>query len=327
MTRIQQAVLIYKEKTFSTAQNQFEKDLKKRQREGWRLVSITPTKKKVFGRIVQLTAIYEREAIDYSNAPVNNQPLVKANEETIIAEVIESGIKKNAGMWERIKESNKRAIDKENAYQSTLNPEQLRKRKHRNLLISLITLLVVLALCIGVVQAVAHNPDLQTNDNTAFTPQPTDTFIPTPTPINLATRQGVEVYTKQILDNLSPTPYGSREGILYTENTKELQVLFYISSNQVLDNNNLKNMIEINCFDTQKALWTSRLKGIVNSIIIHIQSDLVDKYGNQSKGEVGTATLTSATNSMIQWDNIDFGPAWDNQVYDVQWMLPSIEKS
>ena len=327
MTKIQQDVLIYKEKTFSTAQEQFEKDLKKRQREGWRLVSVTPTKKKGFGRIVQLTAIYEKDVIDNSNTPVNSQYLLKANEETVIAEVIEHDIKKNAGVWERITESNKRAIEKENAYQSTLNPEQLRKRKRRNLLISSFMLLVILALCIGVVQAVVRNPDLQTNDNTAFTPQPTDTPIQTPTPINLTTRQGIEVYAKQILDNLSPVPYGSREGIVYTENTKELQVLFYISSNQVLDNNNLKNMIEINCFDAQKALWTSKLKRIVNSIIIHIQSDLVDKYGNQSKGEVGTATLTSATNLMIQWDNIDFGSAWDNQVYDDQWMLPSIEKS
>ncbi len=63
MAKTQQDVSIYKDKSFSTSQSQFEKDLKKRQREGWRLVSVTPTKKRGFGRIVQLTAIYEKQRL------------------------------------------------------------------------------------------------------------------------------------------------------------------------------------------------------------------------------------------------------------------------
>jgi len=49
VAKTQQDVSIYNEKFFSTAQSQFEKDLKKRQREGWRLISVTPTKKEVLG--------------------------------------------------------------------------------------------------------------------------------------------------------------------------------------------------------------------------------------------------------------------------------------
>lgn len=207
MTKIQQDVLIYKEKTFTTAQKQFEKDLRKRQGEGWRLVSVTPTERKGFGRIVQLTAIYERDVIESSEIPVSEPHPIKANEDTILTQEVENSTKENGGMWEKLKESNRRAIEREHAYQSTLNPEQLRKRKRRNLLISSITLLVALTLCIGVVWAAASNPDSQSIDNTAntsttviqtvkptTTPKPTNTptATPKPAPTETAAQQETE---------------------------------------------------------------------------------------------------------------------------------------
>lgn len=55
---------------FTTAQRQFEKDLAKRQREGWRLVSVTPTNS-TFSRISQLTAIYVRDHPHNENMPLD----------------------------------------------------------------------------------------------------------------------------------------------------------------------------------------------------------------------------------------------------------------
>ncbi|GLV54345.1 hypothetical protein KDH_11930 [Dictyobacter sp. S3.2.2.5] len=58
MPETQQKVIIYKD-GMSNAQHRFEKDLKKWQREGWRVVNIVPTKQ-AFNRVSQLTVIYEK---------------------------------------------------------------------------------------------------------------------------------------------------------------------------------------------------------------------------------------------------------------------------
>jgi hypothetical protein len=58
MANTQQEVIFYNEGIGGTAQRRFEKDLRKRQKEGWRVVSVTPTKQ-TFHHIFQLTVIYE----------------------------------------------------------------------------------------------------------------------------------------------------------------------------------------------------------------------------------------------------------------------------
>ncbi len=186
MTQLQQEALIYKEKAFSSAQNQFEKDLKQRQSDGWRLISVTPTKKVGFGRIVQLTAIYEKQASE-SNAnsviPVS-QPLEEGAKgispiQTLKETVEENNTTKTVSTWEKIKESNRVAREKERAYQSTLNPEQLRKRKRRNVWVGVAILLVVLAVCSGITHMVINASNSQTAINGDLSSQLTDTPIST----------------------------------------------------------------------------------------------------------------------------------------------------
>jgi hypothetical protein len=85
LPEVQQEVIIYKE-GLTTAQRRFEKDLRRRQHEGWSLVSVTPTKQS-FGRIRQLTAIYERDnTADSNNTLPNNQYPVNVSGETIPAQ-------------------------------------------------------------------------------------------------------------------------------------------------------------------------------------------------------------------------------------------------
>ena len=55
MSDTQQDVIIYKAKGMKNAQRRFEEDLRKRQQEGWKVVSITPMG-------VQITVVYERDA-------------------------------------------------------------------------------------------------------------------------------------------------------------------------------------------------------------------------------------------------------------------------
>jgi len=319
MTKMQQDVLIYKEKAFTTAQRQFEKDLRKRQQEGWRLVSITPTKKRGFGRIVELTAIYERVPID------NSYTSAQANVDGVPIPVQMTGTRAEAKAKrrERIKEARKRAREKEQAYRESLRPEQLQrylKRERRKSLIIAAVVLVLLVVCV----VIANDPTMQAIINADLTPVPTDTPTPTPTPIDLTTHQGVEAYTREVISNMSNVPFGQLEGVAYTASTKELQVLFYIPSNQVWDNNHLKNMIEINCYDVEHAIWTSKLKNIIAEAGVHIESDLVDKYNNTSKGEVGEVMLKAETAKLFNWDDNAFELAWNDQAYDSQWMLPSL---
>lgn len=150
---------------------------------------------------------------------------------------------------------------------------------------------------------------------------------PTPTPVDLKTHQGVEAYASTVVGQMETKPYGQFMGGAYTESTKQLQLLFYIPSSMVPDNGHLKNMIETNSYDVEQAIWTSKLKGVVGTVVVHTQGDLVDKYGNNVKGEVGTVTLKADTAKLFNWNNLTFDKAWDNQIYDNQWMLPDVAKS
>lgn len=322
MTKTQQDVVIYKQKAFSTAQRLFEADLKKHQIDGWRLVSVTPTKKIGFGQIAELTVIYEKEVADDGRIVATSLFQEKAQE---AAHITEQKAKAKARRWEQAQIARRLDKEREEAYRASLSPEELEqflKNKRRK------RIFTVLAIIIGVlvlwVVAYASDPSSFTS---LSTPLPTDTPVPptpTPTPINLVTQDGVEGYTKFVINNMGATRYGQLDSVMYTTSAQELEVTLYISSDQIWDNNHLKNMIKINCYDVEHAIWTSKLQSVIAVAVIHIQSDLVDKYNHTSKGDVGKVTLKAETAKLFNWDDDAFEQTWDNQAYDDQWMLPSL---
>jgi hypothetical protein len=204
LANTQQEALVYKNKAFSPAQRQFEKDLSKRQKEGWRLVSVTPTHNGT------LTAIYERDTTSSDDTLPNNQfsyrEITKGKDN-----------KKQNSAYSKMKEAIERAAEKEREYQKTLNPEQLRKRKRRNIFIGCSTILVALLLCIGMtIAANASNqssaePTPVVSASTAQnmpTPTPSPTAKPTPTPVPYAHfGDGTFVVGKDI----QPGTYRTRE--------------------------------------------------------------------------------------------------------------------
>ena len=216
MAKTQQDVVIYNEKSFSTAQSQFEKDLKNQQLEGWRLVSVTPTKKRGFGHIVQLTAIYEKDVADDSGTSAATKSQERAQEAALKAENTareaklraENKAKARAERLEKIKEAQRLAREKEEAYRASLSPEQLqqyRKRRRRNtLIIASIILVGSLLLCFLCGRAFsALSAANQSFVNSMDTPVPTDTPVPpTPTP-NLGTQAGLVSYTKNLLGGVT----------------------------------------------------------------------------------------------------------------------------
>jgi hypothetical protein len=318
VAKTQQDVIIYKEKSFSTAQSQFEKDLKNQQREGWRLVSVTPTKKRGFGRIVELTAIYEKDMADDNGTTAATRSQEKAQEQARIAEEKD---KTKAERRAKFQETQRLAREKEEAYRASLSPEQLQqylKRKRRKTLIIVTIIVVSLVLC---TVAMVNNPVMQEIYNAALTPIPTDTPVPpTPTP-NLSTEAGLVAYTKNVLSGV--TLSGSITSV--TAEGEVLHVTEYIDGNGVWDNSAAKTDVQDDSFTIQKAIWTdSKLKPNVSVVYVDIQSDLTDAYGNTSKGDIGRANLMADTAAKFNWNNLSAQDAWNNQDYNSQWMLPSL---
>ncbi|EFH85667.1 hypothetical protein [Ktedonobacter racemifer] len=321
MAKTQQDVVIYNEKSFSTAQSQFEKDLKKQQREGWRLVSVTPTKKRAFGRIIQLTAIYERDVADDGRTSTATRTQEKAQEAAIIAA---NKARAKAERQARYQEAQRIARERELAYQASLSPEQLQqylKRKRRK---NLIIAAIILGSLILYFVVAANNPAMQASINADLTPVPTDTPVPpTPTP-NLKTTRGVEAYVTQLLG--SGIGGAQVTKVTYDPDQKSLEVYFY--QDAFWDNGSAKTEIEFDCFNVLKDIWMDNtLKGMLTFVTFHLQSKLTDVYGNSSTDDIGRATLTKDTASKFHWDNLSEQDAWNNQIYDDQWMLPDIAKS
>jgi hypothetical protein len=313
MAKTQQDVRIYKEKSFSTAQSQFEKDLKKRQREGWRLVSVTPTKKRGFGRIVQLTAIYEKDVLDGSYTSAATSAQAKAIEAAIRAE---NKAKARTERQEKFKEAQRRTREKEQAYRDSLSPEQLQqylKRKRRKNLIVATVLLVAFILCVAVT---ANNPAIQTFSNSPLTPVPTDTPVPPTHPpatnqqklaALLRTDSDADTYCASDVLVTPPKVLMSGGVVNVTVDVSNTPFNF--------DNDRVKHCI----FAAEDAIWNSGVSGIVQ-VTITVKALLQDKYGNQSTGDIGRATLGIDTEKKFVWKNITYTDAWD--LYDSKYLLP-----
>jgi len=317
VAKTQQDVSIYKDKSFSTSQSQFEKDLKKRQREGWRLVSVTPTKKRGFGRIVQLTAIYEKDVLDSSDTSAATSAQAKAIEETRRAE---NKAQVRTERRERFKEAQRRAREKEQVYRNSLSPEQLQqylKRKRRKTLI--VAAVVVVALILGIA-VTANNSAVQT----LLTSVPTDTPVPTtaatPAPTQPPLPLSIVQRSTQIAQNTSP--FGSKLASKY-DNKGNLTISEYFDPNGFLNNGDVVIGIKSDCFQIQQAEWQAKpaLAG-VTAIELVITSQLQDKFGNTSTGTIGTCTLTKSTEQLFNWGNLDQDTAWGD--YDNVYILPSL---
>ncbi len=150
-----------------------------------------------------------------------------------------------------------------------------------------------------------------------ITPEPTSipTIPPTPTPEpTLTTEQQV----LQIAQNSGAL--GSNITVKYYASSNSAKITETIES--AWSKASAKRYIQDDCYHFQKAVWTSHIK--VSSIDVNVLGPLVDKYGKQSIGLVGSCTLLDTTAQKINWSNMDYRTAWENQIYDYQWLLPDL---
>ncbi len=157
----------------------------------------------------------------------------------------------------------------------------------------------------------------ETETSTPESPKPT----PSPTP-KLSFRQRVEADTKEVLNNISDPLYGELKSVVYSEDSKTVTIKYYISANAIWDHGHARNMIKINCFSIEKAVWESNIAHKSTNVMVIIQSDLTDQYGKSKIDDMGNVDLSTDTAHKFNWDGLNFNSAWD--VYDSTWLLPNL---
>lgn len=151
----------------------------------------------------------------------------------------------------------------------------------------------------------------------------TDSYYgaPDPTP-NLTNTNEITAYAKQVLSDAGPFDVYAPDTMQVKQTSMDVSYYYPMAVTQDLMFKTLGD-----CFAAEKALWQSRLGGVLTTITVHVQSDWVfDDNKTVKHYEVGSCSLTSAKAKQIKWDGLDDWPAWEQKVYDSQWLEPSLEQ-
>ena len=134
--------------------------------------------------------------------------------------------------------------------------------------------------------------------------QPTPTSAPTRAPTPQPTLSTTQRITQLVHDNAS-----NFSKIDMTQNDGKT-VVVQITLNEALDKGSARAMIQENCFNVEKALWTARIASL-NDVDLAFRGPAVDKFGNNSIAPYGVCDLTKATAAKFNWDNLSPPAAWD----------------
>lgn len=156
---------------------------------------------------------------------------------------------------------------------------------------------------------------------TSAAPTPTDTPIPTqaptakPKPKTMNQQLNDIVQHAGLLGNVSPPTYGG----IYTTSDKSVAVGDYVGQGD-LTNGLTVQEIKLECFDAQKALWTSGVASKISDVTMGVSMDVIDQYGKQSVQIVATCELSKDTAQKFVWGNLTDDSAWE--VYDNTFIAP-----
>lgn len=107
----------------------------------------------------------------------------------------------------------------------------------------------------------------------------------------------------------------------YIESLKVLQTTIILGMQW--DNAAMKNSVKIECFDMQKALWTANPPLDLKLVVVTVKGDVVDRYGKESKEQVGWCKLGHETAKKFNWGNLSWRTAWD--AYDEKGLAPFLQ--
>ena len=87
-----------------------------------------------------------------------------------------------------------------------------------------------------------------------------------------------------------------------------------------LDLSGAQGSVKVAVFDCFQGFYTSPHARFLQDVHIAVNGPVTDTYGNNSTGLYGSADLTRATAAQFNWDNLDPFAAWDNHIYDAQYV-------
>ncbi len=159
-----------------------------------------------------------------------------------------------------------------------------------------------------------QQPDPDEGNPSIQQPPPPPSPTPKPQPESMVQQLNDIIQHAGLLGNVSPPTYGA----LYSTSDKSVAVGDYIGQGN-LTNGMTVQEIKLECFDAQKALWTSGVASKLSDVLMGISMDVIDQYGKQSKQVVATCDLSKDTAQKFVWDNLTDDMAWgdyDNTYID-----------
>lgn len=96
----------------------------------------------------------------------------------------------------------------------------------------------------------------------------------------------------------------------YASNDVEVNIVL----DEAFDNGSYRTIIQENCFNIQKALWTGHISGL-DDVNIAFSGPATDKYGNPMTAAFGECELGAKTAAQFNWPGLDQQSAW--QAYDL----------
>lgn len=222
-----------------------------------------------------------------------------------------------------------------NAYLARLNAFR-RQRPILAGVAALIVLCVACAACGGIVQGISGAGQTAGGANHAggqsvahiseptATPAPTATIGPTATPAPTITPQPTvdpvvaEQQAVQHLASVNCDFTTKSVKATFTPNGGTVQVVATVGTQW--DTGAAQTTVESLVFDCFKGFYTSPHAAFVQDVHVEVDGPLVDAYGNSSTGLYGNADLSRTTAQPFNWDNLDYATAWNNHIYDSQYV-------
>ena len=188
-------------------------------------------------------------------------------------------------------------------------PPSMPPKRKRRVWLWIVGILVVLFI-FGKISAIGSHGGTTTSTPPAATQAPTTalpTDTPTPTPLtnkDAITKQvQADIAAAALTGDIIQADYGEKGNAFALVGLKPPLTL---SSSEQL------TLVQNDCFDGQKAIWTDPLLQTIGSMEVYVFTQ--DSIG--APVAVGDCTLHPQTASLIDWNNTDAVTAWNNKVYE-----------
>lgn len=91
------------------------------------------------------------------------------------------------------------------------------------------------------------------------------------------------------------------------------------------DHTKLTSLPKIDIFQIEDTIWTSEIHPL--EVDVTVTGDHTDAHQKTQVVQLGKARLTARTAAKLHWDTLNWRAAWDERLYDYQWINPVVEQS